>query len=376
VQNAVSLQFLAVVLGIALIIAVLWDALEMIILPRTVARRFGLSSLFIELIWKFFRLTGNKLSSKSPWRERLLGAFGPVSLLILIAVWAWLLIFSYALLAWGFGVELTGGGDNSFPVHMYASAVTFFTVGYGDVTTTTAIGRTLSVIEASMGFGFLALVIGYIPVLYGSFSRREATILLLDARAGSPPTAGELLKRYDAHGIDALEELLSELERWCANLLESYLSYPTLALYRSQHEKMSWLGALTMIMDSCSLLKVSCDSQKPEHNRLMRQAELTYALARHVIVDLAYVFNEPPVKPAQDRLPVEEWQRLVGSIKGSGMWFCVEEEAYAKLKGLRKEYEPYVNAVSLALFLPLPPWMPMDGDKDSWQIAAWDEGHF
>ena len=364
---------IAVILGIVLIATVLWDALEMIILPRTVARRVGLSTLFIEIIWKGYRFVGKAISSKNPWRERLLGAFGPVSLLILIGIWAWLLILGFSLISWGFRVPLAGGDVNSFPVHFYASGVTFFTVGYGDVTSTTAAGRTINVLEASIGFGFLALVIGYIPVLYGSFSRREATILLLDARAGSPPTAGELLKRYDAHGIDALTDLLKDLERWSANLLEAYLSYPSLALYRSQHEKMSWLGALTMIMDACSLLEVSCDKDLPDHNKLMRQAELSFALARHVVVDLAYILDIPPVNAREDRLPPSEWTRLVNSLKGRGLMVCDANVAYGHLHEKRKEYEPYLTGLSEALFLPLPPWLPADGDKDSWEVSAWDE---
>ena len=375
-HNTERVGFLAVVVGIALIVGVLLDALETIVFPRTVTRRLSLSSFFIEAIWKVYRMIGKKLSTNNPSRERLLGAFGPSSLLLLIGIWAWLLILSFAAVSWGFGAQLTGPAGNDFAVHIYASAVTFFTVGFGDVTPISGLGRSIAVIEAGMGFGFLALVIGYIPVLYGSFSRREATILLLDARAGSPPTAGELLKRYDAHGIESLIDLLSELERWSANLLESYLSYPSLALYRSQHEKMSWLGALTMIMDACSLIKVSCDKKNPEHNKLLRQAELSYALARHVVVDLAYVLDVPPLKPTTDRLPPEEWQRLATSLQGQGIWVSEADAAYSKLQALRKDYEPYINGVSEALFLPLPPWIPMDGDKDSWQIAAWDEGHF
>src|SRR4051812_25267648 len=126
--------FLAVVVGITLIVAVLWDALETIVLPRTVARRVGLSSLFIEVIWHGYRLVGKAMSTGQPWRERLLGAFGPVSLLLLIIAWAWLLIFAFALVSWGFGVQLAGTNVDGLPVHIYASAVTFFTVGYGDVT--------------------------------------------------------------------------------------------------------------------------------------------------------------------------------------------------------------------------------------------------
>src|SRR5205823_9408077 len=126
----------------------------------------------------------------------------------------------------------------------------------------------------------------------------------------------ELLRRYDAHGIDALTALLKDLELWSANLLEAYLSYPSLALYRSQHEKMSWLGALSMIMDACSLLEVSCDKDKPEQSRLMSQAELSFALARDVVADRAYILDIPPREAPEDRLPPSEWTRLITALTG------------------------------------------------------------
>ena len=132
-----------------------------------------------------------------------------------------------------------------------------------------------------------------------------------------------------------------------------------------------------MIMDSCALLEVSCDAKNPSHNALMRQAELSYALARHVVVDLAYVLDIPPQDPPQDRLPMEDWLHLVDMLQGKGLLVCDKEEGFVKLCAIRKEYEEYVYGVSEALVLPLPPWFPKDGAKDSWQVAAWDEdGHF
>lgn len=373
----IPMGVLAVLVGIAIIVIVLWDALETIVLPRTVTRRVGLSMVMNALFKLLYKAIGRLVSNRNSVRERWLGAFAPLSLLVLTAVWAWGLIFAFALIAWGINPPLTNGEPGSFGVFLYVSAVTFFTLGYGDVTTITAGGRSIAVIEAGIGFGFLALVIGYIPVLYGSFSRREATILLLDARAGSPPTAGEFLRRYDADNIDALEQILAELERWSANVLESYLSYPTLALYRSQHERMSWLGALTMIMDSCSLLQVSCDQDKPSHKRLIRQAELSYALARHVVVDLAYVLNIPPLESKVDRLPREIWDQVAAGLKDKGLWICDADEAFVEIQALRKAYEPYITGISKYLFLPLPPWVPTDGEQDSWEVAAWDEDrHF
>ena len=149
------------------------------------------------------------------------------------------------------------------------------------------IARALTVIEAGVGFGFLALVIGYLPVLYQGFSRREVNISLLDARAGSPPSAGELLVRHvgDTAG---LETLLRDWERWAAELMESHLSYPVLLYFRSQHEHQSWLGALTAVLDASALVMVGVEGGP------VRQAQLTFAMARHAVVDLAQAAGVAP----------------------------------------------------------------------------------
>src|SRR5207249_4041653 len=129
------------------------------------------------------------------------------------------------------------------------------TLGYGDVVPTGAWGRSLAVAEAGIGFGFLAVVISYLPVLYQAFSRREITISLLDARAGSPPSAGELLRRLaQARSLAGVGPLLVEWERWAAELLESHLSFPVLSYYRSQHDNQSWVGALATVLDTSALL--------------------------------------------------------------------------------------------------------------------------
>ena len=144
-------------------------------------------------------------------------------------------------------------------------------------------------VESATGFGFLALVIGYLPTLLQAFSRRDANVTLLDARAGSPPTAVELLRRHaSAHGREALHELLRDWERWSAELLESHLSYPVLCYFRSQHDNQNWLAALTTILDTCALAIVGME------NVPRRQAQLTFAVARHAVVDLAQIFSTAP----------------------------------------------------------------------------------
>ena len=136
----------------------------------------------------------------------------------------------------------------------YLSGTTLFTLGIGDVTPHTPIERS-SLIESGLGLGFLALVISYLPVIYSAFSRREVSIVLLDARAGSPPTAAELLRRHNGpHGMEALRQLFVDWERWSAELLESHISYPVVSYFRSQHSNESWLAALTTILDTTALL--------------------------------------------------------------------------------------------------------------------------
>ena len=137
-----------------------------------------------------------------------------------------------------------------------------------------------------MGLGFIALVIGYLPVLYQAFSRREVNVALLDSRAGSPPSAAELLRRHAFEGgQEALITLLGEWERWAAEILESHVSYPILCYYRSQHDTQSWLSALVSILDTCALL-ISVIESPPS-----RQAQLTFVMARHALIDLGQVFR-------------------------------------------------------------------------------------
>src|SRR5712691_1810241 len=224
------------------------------------------------------------------------------------------------------------GTGPGFAADVYMSGTTFFTLGLGDVVPRTPLAKTLTVVEAGTGFAFLAAVIGYFPVIYQAFSRREMAISLLDARAGSPPTAGELLWRYrwDQHG-DALGELLKEWERWAADVLESHLSYPALAYFRSQHYNQSWLGALTTMLDSSALVMVGLEGW------CARQAALTFAMARHAVVDLAQVFNTPPEEPAQ-RLSDAELSRLQARLAEAGLGLRDDVGAARQLAELRGMY--------------------------------------
>ncbi|MCE9544559.1 MAG: potassium channel family protein [Planctomycetia bacterium] len=356
---------LATLAAVALIGWVLVDSFETVVVPRRVMHRFRFARLFYYAAWSTWRRLALCLKSGKR-REALLSWFGPLSLLGLFASWVLGLIFSYALLQWSLGLEIhTPDGSASFFNYFYLSGVTFFTLGYGDVVPVTTLGRVLAVCEAGMGIGFLAAIISYLPVLFQAFSRREATIALLDARAGSPPSAGQFLLRLARSGSMATADpFLAEWERWSAELLESHLSFPTLSFYRSQHDNQSWLSALTCILDSCSFLIIGTKGSEAY------QAQLTFAMARHTAVDLALVLKVPPVSPDDCRLPREQVAALREQLHEAGFHLHDEADLDEKLTELRAMYEPFVEALSRRLLFALPPILPHDASVDNWQRSA------
>jgi len=350
--------------GLAIIITVLWDAFETIILPRRVARWFRLTRLFYLSTWIPYRAAARQIRAKKK-RETFLSFFGPLSLLLLFVLWAALLIFGFGLLYYAAATN-RDTALYSLRTSAYMSGTTFFTLGLGDVTPHTPAERVLAVFESGLGFGFLALVISYLPVIYQAFSRREVTIVLLDARAGSPPTAAEILRRHTGpHGEEALQELLRDWERWSAQILESHVSYPVVSYFRSQHSNESWLAALAAILDVSSLMIANVESA------CARQARLTFAMCRHTVVDLAQVFYRKPLFHAHNRLPPAELERLRASLKQIDFHFQDTPAAEKKLADLREMYEPYLQALAAHLYVELPPWILAKEIVDNWRTSAW-----
>jgi hypothetical protein len=368
IDGVYSVRILIGAVGAILILTILWEAFETIVLPRRVTRRFRITRAFYRLTWIPYAEVAKHLTSPKT-RERFLGYFGPLSLLMLLIVWALALITGFAMFQWSIGPGLQLGSERGgFWISVYMSASTFCTLGLGDVTPVTGAARAITVSEASTGFGFLALIISYLPVLYQAFSRREVNISLFDARAGSPPSAGALLSRYaEADNIAEIISLLSEWEKWAADLMESHLSYPVLGYYRSQHDNQSWISALTTILDTCALIIVGIDGL-PDW-----QAKLTFAMARHVAVDLSQVFRISPAPPAE-RLAADDVGALRQSLAAVGLVLSDGGGAYERLTHLRQMYEPYVNSLAGFLLMPLPPWLPGPKHADNWQTSIWEPG--
>ncbi len=354
---------LAALAGVALLFVILQDAFEVMLLPRRVQRSVRFVRLYFRSFWAVWSRLGARLPAGGR-RERFLSVFGALSMVLLFATWATALVLAFALLEWSLQAPTPpGGAASALSEQLYMSGVTFFTLGYGDVVPHTAGARLVAVLEAGTGLGFIAVVIGYLPVLTQLFSRREAHVIQLDGRAGSPPTAGTLLARHaEADGLDKLDELLREWEIWGAELLESHLSYPMLAYYRSQHDNQSWLAAVACVMDACALVLVGVDAIRP------LQARMTFTMARQVVIEMARSFHIPPSRyDGGDRLDSAAFARLLAAFEEVGVGWAGGPQGEETLAALRATYEPLLDGLSRYLLLPLPGWTAGGDDADHWE---------
>jgi hypothetical protein len=388
----------AIVLALALIFAVLVEVFEVMLLPRRVRRRWRGVRVFFRTGWRLWRALAEAVPRR--WRGGLLSAFGPLSMVVLLTLWTSLLVTGFGVLQWA--ISQGGPAPRSLLGQLYFSGVTFFTLGYGDVTAASPLGKALSVVEAGVGFGFIAVVIGYLPVLYQLFSQREAHVIRLDARAGSPPTAAALLERHAGRqGLTALGALLADWEQWAAELLESHLSYPMLAYYRSQHDNESWLAALAAVADACALLVAGLehvpDDDEGDAAEVPRfQARMTFAAARLTIVEMARVLADAPMEVPHaeraatgatrggtaDRLPEADRRALVARLGAVGLRFTADAAAGGAHGGAapgdtppalalaRAAYEPQLVLLGARLGLALPPWLRAADAPDNWEQGA------
>jgi hypothetical protein len=291
----------------------------------------------------------------------------------LFTLWASGLTVGFALLQWSQRELLVNlSGDPHFFDDLYMSATTLFTFGLGDVLPQGRGGRLLIVAETSSSLVLLTMVFAYLPILYQSFSRREVRLTMLDAWAGSPPSATEILRRVATSGnLAYLEEFFADWEHWCSDILESHLSYPAIAYFRSQHQRQSWLSALTTVLDLAALVKVGIEGLPTW------RAHLTFAIARHAAVDLAQVLGGPLMQRG-DRLPPHELAAVRCELARAGLRLNRSSEADRELVELRKSYEPYIDSLSNRLMMPVPLWRAARHDLDNWQTEPADDGgpHF
>jgi hypothetical protein len=353
-------------LGGVLVALMLVEIFVAFLLPRRVKRDPKIVRSVFAYAWRPWRRLAGMLPAQAA--DTMLGIYGPAGLLLNLVLWVAAMMLGYACLQWAGGSHLgpmraTVDFGNDF----YYSAATMTTDGPASLTAQTTFARIVQVLDAGSGLAVLAIVIGYLPSLYQAFSSREATVSQLDARAGSPPSAGRLMIRSgQSGGWPALGSYLSGWEPWVAELMETHLAYPVLAYFRSQHVNQNWLSAMCSVLDACALTIAAAPAGTVEG------ARFTYAIARHAVADLSYSFHVEPTPPAVERLPRADLEELLNQLEDVGMRPAADlATVEQRMSRMRALYEPYVNALGARLDLALPQWLGPESPTDNWRTTEW-----
>lgn len=343
------MRYVAAVTGTAFVLATLIDAFEVVLLPRPVRHRLRLNHYFYLRSWAIWKKCAS-LWPAGRHRENFLGIYGPLSMGMLFSLWGVCLIVGFGLLQWA----LQGDHESSsLGKEIIMSGDAFFTLGYGDIVLSGAFSRILLIFEAGTGFGFIAMTVGYLPVLYQHFSTRDVQIIEFAARAGTPPTATALLCWHAAKGdLQQLDDWLREWEHWTGDLIESHSMFPMLAFYRSQHDGHSWLATLAVVLDSCTLLIANAAVSRT------LQAAATFSAARRVLDEISNSLDVAPVPwNSTQRLDPESFLKVNIVLKRVLSDRHEDSEAARVMAQLRRAYEPLLGGLSAYLELPLPVWI-------------------
>jgi hypothetical protein len=218
--------------------------------------------------------------------------------------------------------------------------------------------RAIVIVEGATGLGLVAVVIAYLPVLYQAFNRREVGILLLDARAGSPPSGPELLRRVEGAGVrTSLPQLFRVWEAWAADVLETHLSYPLIAFFRSPHDNTSWVTSLGAVLDAATLV-LSCVAVK-EDEVCSGAARMLYATGTHAVEDLFFYFRLPERQVVIER---EEFDGVLEDLREVGVQLKPADESWKVFNEMRAAYSGRLNALAVRVAAPPALWI---GDRST-----------
>ncbi len=325
-------------------VAVFASVVGTLIVPRdTPARVAALVSRLVMPLFKTFARPFRTYEAK----DRVLAFQAPWFLLALLATWIGLLMSGFALMLFG-AVRL----DIAAAYREAGSSL--LTLGFA---TSRSPGATvIDLLAAASGLVVVALLIGYLPVLYGAFNRRETLVTMLESRAGAPAWGPEILWRHQRiHTLDALPVFYEDWERWCADVAESHSAYPMLLFFRSPDPLRSWLTGLLAVMDSAALYVAMCPNTAPSQARLCMRMGFTGL--RTIADALGITYEADPRPDADIALSYEEYMRGTKRLVEIGFPYeRIPEDAWPHFKGWRVNYEELALQIGDRIVATPGPW--------------------
>ncbi|TMD44742.1 MAG: two pore domain potassium channel family protein [Chloroflexi bacterium] len=355
---ALMLETLEVIVGIAVVFYILNDIFQSVVVPRPTPARYRLTRWVVRPGWRAWRAMGLRTRSSGE-RERLLGVYAPLVVVVLLLLWLSGLVFGYGLIFDGLRNQLHPL-VRDFPTALYFAGTSVLTIGFGDFVATSGVARLLALTAGGTGLGTIALAISFLFSLYGSFQRREILIVTLDARAGAPPSGVNLLETMAKLGmIDDLPRFFAEWEKWAAEVLDSHMAYPVLAYFRSSHDNESWVSALGAVLDATTL--VTTTVRDGPHG----PAKMMFAMGRHLVEDLARFFRiESDHDPGVERY---EFDQARERLAAAGWSLLGPEESWVAFSRLRAQYAVALNNMAKWWAAPPTQWI---GDRSYVRLTS------
>lgn len=351
-------EHIAAAAGLIIVALTLSDAVGTLIVTRGRTGPWRPTRVWYATTWGATRAAAVRLPDRAS--EFLLNVYPAFSLLGLLVLWLVGLMLGWALTYWGLGVQPNGAGD--WANVAYFAGASLLTPSFGSVHGTAE--QTLSLVETLTGLGTIALLISYLPALYGAYSRREARLLTLDDPAGDRLTpVGVIAGRAGGGDLEQLYRFSAEWEMWTAEVLESHVSYPMLALFRSQHPGQSWVTALGVVTDAATLSCACMDGAD------RREPYFLYRRGRRAIVDIA---DRLHVRSARERttwLVRENFELAWSALSALRVPLRDKEEAWRRLQALRQPYGDRLEELIAYLVAPRGFWGHSAEDSVAEQVA-------
>lgn len=328
----------------AIVLATMLSAIRTFVLPRSAPDRLT-RTVFVLMGSAFATWTWRSRSYED--RDRTMALYAPVSLLMLPIVWLAATCVGYMGMYWALGVA-------DWVEVLELSGSSLLTLGFAHAATTPTL--LLSFTEAATGLILVALLIAYLPAMYGAFSRRESAVTLLEVRAGSPPSAIELIERYSRlNRFDRLHELWESWETWFAELEETHTSLPALVFFRSPRPEHSWVTAAGTVLDSASLIVAAVDIPRDAQADLCIRAG--YIALRHIADYFRIPYDANPQPTDAISITRAEFDEALDRLASHGIALKPDrEQAWRDFTGWRINYEAPLLSLGELTMAPYAPW--------------------